>query len=231
MTGCSNFLESPWKVIYITAVLCILPMAVLVAAGCLSSSENDMGTVLPTAISPVPTVTMLISPNDSGVLDKNASLPTMLPYISTTVTQNPNQYSPIQQTTTIKPSTIVRTTTIKVSDSTLHFYIVDFDAESVTVPQNKSFTVFVNMKAFNWDYQAGCAGYNCRDNLDTIPIKLNILGYPDKKIQFNSFGLGGDKKGSADFHVGYWISDLPVGKYTLEFSTPDSVVRKDLNVI
>jgi len=226
-----NFLNRSWKVIFTVAVLCILSIVILVAAGCLSPLENKTAGTVSTMISQIPTMVTPVSSTISGVKETNGSLQTTLPGESNSITQSITQKSPLPTSTITKVTTSTWDTTIGTPGSASHFYIVSFDAKPVTIQHNETYRIFVNLKVVNWEYNGGCAGDHCWDNLDTILIKLNIIGYPGEEIKFNSFGGGGEPKGSADIHVGYEIRDLPIGRYTLEFSTPDSVVRKDVDVI
>jgi hypothetical protein len=208
----TNFLKRSRKVIFTDVVLFIIPLMVLVAAGCLSPSENKTAVTIPTTMSQVSTT---ITPASS----------------TNTITQRVTQNSSLLTGTITKKATSAWATNTRTSGSNSHFYIVSFDAKPVSIQQNETYRIIVNMNVVNWKLSGGCAGDNCSDNLNTILIKLNIIGYPGKEIKFNSFGGGGEPKGSADIHVGYEIRDLPVGRYTLEFSTPDSVVRKDIEVL
>jgi hypothetical protein len=212
----------------------LVVFSMVFAAGCISSSENDSAGAIPTTIVQVPSTLPLTHPTISTVQESYPSMLTTVVPVNLTIPPDSSNISEVHETRTTPPSdnspgyTIVKES--RTFDPSAHLYIIDFDTEPVTVRQNDSFTVEVSMKAINWEPTGICAGFYCSDNLDTIPINLKILNYPDKKIPFNSFGLGGGKKGSADFHVGFWINDLPAGKYTLEFSTPDSVVRKNVSV-
>jgi hypothetical protein len=217
---------------FIIALLVILLItALLLVAGCFSPSVNETIDPLPTPISQVVMVNTPVSSNVSEIKETNGSLSPILPVESKTFTQNDTLNSSVSQSSTIAEPTFVIHSMKQTSDPSSHFYIVEFDTKQVTIRQNESYRIFVNLKVVNWKFNSMCAGFDCYDNLNTIPIKLKMIGNSDKEIKFTSFGGGGGLTGSADFHVGYEIRDLPVGKYTLEFSTPDSVFRKDLNII
>ena len=136
----------------------------------------------------------------------------------------------VNKTPVVLPTTLPQTSTAITPVPSPHFFIDNFDNSSVTVKENESLTVKVHFHATDWKishWSNGC--WNCPtnggNNIDTIPLKLAILNYPQATITWTAFG-GGISSGEMSYHV----SGLPVGNYTLQASTPDSAFTKTVNV-
>lgn len=229
MPGCPDSFKNQRNIIHIAVALCVMLVTILAAAGCLSLSGNRIDGTVPTISYQNATLTAPVSNNLSGVNETNTLVQKTLFVESKIITQNVTQISPIVTSTITKKATFSWDVSGRSPESYPHFYIVGFNSTPVVIKHKQFYRIDVPMKAVNWKSSSVCSNYYCSDNLNTILIRLDIIGYSGKEIKFNSFGLGGE--GSADFSVGYEIGKLPVGKYTLEFSTPDSVVKKDVEVI
>jgi len=206
-----------------TAVFFFIVLCFLCIAGCTSSPVTGPAT-------PVQTILSQDISKSSLPTGTTPSLP---------ANQGSSKISSMDTRAKALPATPPLATLTIPSDSLKHFYICGVDSRMLTLNENKNLLAEVNILAVNWRWLSGANGDNDHDNLNTIPLKLEIEGHPNTKIIFTSAGGGGcpsgmypreANKNSENLHLGYWILDLQPGDYVLNVSTPDATFRKNVSI-